>query len=63
MKVTKQKDGPDGYSIEYEVEKVVFRSSAEADFDMNSKKPRSSLAVRPLKEGELAGPQPMTRRE
>jgi hypothetical protein len=57
LKVTKQKDGRDNYTFEYAVEKVVILSGAEADFGTSGKKPRSSLAVRPLKEGESAGPQ------
>jgi len=65
LKVTKQKDGPDGYSIDYAVEKVMLgggAGSAEAEFgdgDENGTVPaqggRSSLAVREWQDGEVRG--------
>ena len=62
LRVTKQKDGPDGFAIEYAVEKVMLgggAGSAEAEFgdggedgSVPAQGVRSSLAVREWQDGE-----------
>lgn len=53
LRVTKQKDGVDGYEIDYALEKVMLgETDFEGDGSTPAKDARSSIAVREWREGE-----------